>query len=367
MQLGQTLDRLRKAVLNSEKGRTPLWSLIYLGFLFLPFGWQPAAAWWLGPTLLSVPAFLFLYLGSYRQGATATRVVGIALIGLALTPVNPCANTYLAFSCAVAPFRLHRFRHALAFALAIVAAHALECRILGLSLNVIALTALLCVATCVGSFFWMETYRKTAQLRMSHEQIRRLATLAERERIGRDLHDLLGHTLSLIAIKAELAEKLSRRDAESAAREIADVKTIAREALKEVRVAVSGIRAAALEGELAAARALLGSSGVELTAPRLDATLPTEVENGVAMIVREAVTNIHRHSGARRAVIEIQQDADAVLLVVRDDGNGGITRRGNGLTGIGERVSSLAGTLDIQSSPGKGTVVSARLPLPARS
>jgi two-component system sensor histidine kinase DesK len=191
--------------------------------------------------------------------------------------------------------------------------------------------------------------------------------VAERERIGRDLHDLLGHTLSLIAIKAELAEKLSRRDAESAAREIADVKNIAREALKEVRVAVSGIRAAALEGEIAAARALLGSSGVELTAARLDEPLPTEVESGVAMIVREAVTNIHRHSGARHAVIEIQKDADCVLLVVRDDGKGGITRRGNGLVGIGERVRSLAGTLDIESLPGKGTVVSARLPLPARS
>ncbi len=367
MLLGQALERFRKSVLTADKDRTPVWSLIYLGFLFLPLGWQPAAAWWLLPTLLSLPVFLVLYLGSYKKGANAARVAGIALIGFALTPVNPCANTYLAFSCAVAPFALQRIRHSMAFALAIVAVHAVECRILGLSLNLIALTALLCVATCIGSYFWMETYRKTAQLRLSHDEIRRLATVAERERIGRDLHDLLGHTLSLIAIKAELAEKLSRRDAESAAREIADVKNIAREALKEVRVAVSGIRAAALEGELAAARALLGSSGVELMAPRLDDSLPTEVENGVAMIVREAVTNIHRHSGARHAVIEIQKDAESVLLVVRDDGKGGITRRGNGLTGIGERVRSLAGTLDIESLPGKGTVVSARLPLPAQS
>jgi two-component system, NarL family, sensor histidine kinase DesK len=122
-----------------------------------------------------------------------------------------------------------------------------------------------------------------------------------------------------------------------------------------------------LEGEIAAARALLGSSGVELAAPHVETALPAEVETDVAMIVREAVTNIHRHSGARHAIIEIQRDAEAVLLVVRDDGKGGITRRGNGLTGIGERVRSLAGTLDIQSSPGEGTVVSARLPLPARS
>jgi two-component system sensor histidine kinase DesK len=367
MQTVHLLERLRKAVFTADRDRTPLWALVYLAFLFAPFGWQPAQVRWLAPTLLSLPVFLVLYLRSYGQGARVTRVIGMALLGFALMPFNPCANTYLVFSSAVAPFSFPRIRHGILYTLAVLAAYALESLVLGISLSVLAFTSLLCVASCIGSFFFIESFRKNAQLRISHEEIRRLATVAERERIGRDLHDLLGHTLSLIAIKAELAEKLSSRDVESAAREIADVKDIAREALKEVRTAVSGFRAAALEGELAAARALLGSSGVELTASQLDTALPAEVENGVAMIVREAVTNIHRHSGARHAAIEIQKEGEAVVLVVRDDGKGGITRRGNGLTGIGERVRSLAGTLDIRSAPGEGTVVSARLPLPARS
>lgn len=368
MQLAKRLlHQLAGSLALAEKDRMPLWVLIYLGFLFLPLGMWPLRARWLVPTIISIPVFLALYLPSYYKGAKLGKTLGVALLGFALAPVNVYANVYLVYAAALAPFAFRRFRNAFLFTIAVLVAHVIECELMSVSLYVAALTGLLCVATCVGNLFWIETYRKNAQLRMSQEEIRRLATLAERERIGRDLHDLLGHTLSMIAIKSELAEKLAGRDVESAAREIAEVKNIAREALKEVRMAVSGFRAAELEGELAAARALLGSSGVELTTPRLDSALPPEVENSVAMIVREAVTNIHRHAGARHAAIEIRSDAGSVVLVVRDDGKGGIVRRGNGLSGIGERVSQLAGTLEIKSAPGKGTVVSARLPLQAPS
>ncbi|HWG76830.1 MAG TPA: sensor histidine kinase [Steroidobacteraceae bacterium] len=365
MQLAKLWQQFNGAMAFTQKDRLPLWMLIYLGFLFLPL-WGQIQARWLVPTVLSIPLFLALYLPSYYRGAKLGKTFGVALLGFALAPVNVYADIYLVYSAALAPFAFDRFRASLLFVLAVLALHFIECWLTSVPLSVAALTSVLCLATCVASQYWIETYRKNAQLRLSQEEIRKLATLAERERIGRDLHDLLGHTLSMIAIKSELAEKLATRDVEGAAREIADVKNIAREALKEVRMAVSGIRAAALEGELAAARALLGSSGVELTAPQLDAPLPAAVESGVAMIVREAVTNIHRHAGARHAVIEIQNEADAVVLVVRDDGKGGVLKYGNGLTGIGERVRSLAGTLDIQSSR-KGTVLSARLPLPARS
>ncbi len=364
----QSLERLLKGLAAGDKDRMPLWALAYLAFLIMPLGWRPLEAKWVVPTLLSVPVFLALYLPSYRRGARVPNVIGIVLLGYALTPVNAYANVYLVYGAALAPFAFPRFLQALGFTLGLLALYEAECVLVGVIPQYVAgLTALLCLATCIGNQFWIENARKNVELRISHDEIRRLATLAERERIGRDLHDLLGHTLSLIAIKSELAEKLAPRDVERAVREIADVKNIARGALKEVRAAVSGFRAAALEGELAAARALLGSSGVELMAPQLDNPLPAEVESSVAMIVREAVTNIHRHSGARHAAIEIYNEVDALVLVVRDDGKGGIIRRGNGLTGIGERVHSLAGTLDIKSSPGEGTILSARLPLPVRS
>jgi two-component system sensor histidine kinase DesK len=240
------------------------------------------------------------------------------------------------------------------------------------------ITAVVAVAAAASNYMLLENRRKNLALRRSSEEVQRLARVAERERIGRDLHDLLGHTLSLIAIKSELAAKLLDRDRVAAAREVADVTNIAREALKQVRTAVTGIRAAALEGELASARLLLETTGVALKYEHDGALLPAEVETALAMIVREAVTNIQRHAGARRALIRVSLDeragaggagyggagyGKAVLLQVSDDGRGGITQQGNGLSGISERVKSLGGTLHIESPRGKGSVLCVRLPL----
>ena len=135
-----------------------------------------------------------------------------------------------------------------------------------------------------------------------------MARLAERERIGRDLHDLLGHTLSLIAIKSELAAKLMDRDRAAAGREVTEVMNIARDALRQVRTAVTGIRSAAFEGEMASARAMLDTAGVMLKYERDGTMLPPEVETTLAMIVREAVTNIQRHSRAGAASIQVLLD-----------------------------------------------------------
>jgi two-component system, NarL family, sensor histidine kinase DesK len=237
------------------------------------------------------------------------------------------------------------------------------------------ITAVVSVAAAASNYMLLENRRKNLALRRSSEEVQRLARVAERERIGRDLHDLLGHTLSLIAIKSELAAKLLDRDRVAAAREIADVTNIAREALKQVRTAVTGIRAAALEGELASARLLLETTGVALKYEHDGALLPAEVETTLAMIVREAVTNIQRHAGARRALIRVSMDerevagtsgtgrGKGVLLHVSDDGRGGITAHGNGLSGISERAKSLGGTLHIESPRGKGSVLCVRLPL----
>src|SRR6185312_13696741 len=140
---------------------------------------------------------------------------------------------------------------------------------------------------------------KDAQLRLSHEEVRRLAATAERERIGRDLHDLLGHTLSLITLKLELSRKLFDRDHAAARREVEEAEKVARHALAEVRSAVSGIHATDLAAELASARLLLESSGVcmEYAAPPTD--LPQDTERSLSLILREAATNIARHARAR--------------------------------------------------------------------
>ncbi|MDE2249722.1 MAG: sensor histidine kinase, partial [Xanthomonadaceae bacterium] len=206
--------------------------------------------------------------------------------------------------------------------------------------------------------------QRNAELQLSHDEVRRLAALAERERIGRDLHDLLGHTLSLITLKLELSRKLFDRDSEAARREVEEAEKVARHALAEVRSAVSGIRAADLAAELASARLLLESSRVQLSYGHPPVDLPADTERGLSLILREAVTNIARHADASQARIELLREPGRVCLQVSDNGRGGIDVDGNGLRGMRERVHAMGGTLRIDSPRGQGTRLQVSVPVP---
>lgn len=359
---------------------------MYLAFLFMPgLFHQQHNVGWLRPTLLTLPVFCLLYLWSTRQSGRSAvpALIGIAMLDYVLFPWNPFSNIYLIYTGALLPFALSGFLRPLLLTFVLLAIHVTEDFFLGFPPIGAAFTVLLAIGCCLGNSAMVESRLKSEALQLSHQEIRRLAAIAERERIGRDLHDLLGHTLSLIAIKSELAGKLMARDRETAASEVADVTRIARDALRQVRIAVTGMRTAALEGEFASAHALLESSGLKLTVERDTATLPVEIETALAMIVREATTNIQRHAAAHNARIEVRvrdrgwgEGSDApdegecpagalnqVVLTVSDDGRGGISRHGTGLAGIGERVRSLGGSLEIDSPRGKGTVLRARFPL----
>jgi two-component system sensor histidine kinase DesK len=196
---------------------------------------------------------------------------------------------------------------------------------------------------------------RNAELRLTQAEVRRLATVAERERIGRDLHDLLGHTLSVVALKSELAGKLLDRDPAAARAQIREVEEVARNALAQVREAVAGIRAAGLEAEIAAARLALLSADVHLDQRLAPVAMDGKVELTFAMALREAVTNIIRHASATRVEVELSTDDKGLRLVIADDGRGGVERPGNGLSGMRERLHALGGRLDVDSPPGAGT------------
>ena len=203
------------------------------------------------------------------------------------------------------------------------------------------------VAVFSGNYFQAETVRKRAELKLSHEEVRRLAALAERERIGRDLHDLLGHTLSLVALKSDLAGRLIDRDPQAARNEINEVSRVARDALAQVRRAVTGIRAAGLAAELASARLLLESDGVTLRYDAQEVALPADLETVLALSLREAVTNIQRHARATIAEVALSSTPGHVVLRIRDNGVGSAAVPGNGLGGMRERVESRGGRLRI--------------------
>jgi len=351
-----------------DLGWTPFYWLGYLGFLFIPvlFGWID----WRGIviTVSTVPPFLWLYFRAMHctERTVLLPILGIAALAYLLVPFNQFANTYMIFVAASAAF-LGSLPLALATFGLLLGLFALEIWLLGLTMFTAVIALLVGTAVCAGNYQWRQKHRKDAELRLSHEEIRRLAQLAERERIGRDLHDLLGHTLSLIALKSELARKLMDRDPVAAGAEIAEVERVARDALAQVRRAVTGIRAAAIRPELASARLLLDGAGVQFDYSVADITLAPAQETCLALVLREAVTNIHRHARAGRVEASLRRERDSAVFTIIDDGCGGASDPGNGLRGMGERLRALGGELRIVSPRGEGTRLVASLPVAPQS
>jgi two-component system sensor histidine kinase DesK len=321
---------------------------------------------WKIPTFASFAVFLVLfYRVYYRSHAQVTTcALAVAALGFAVTPFNPGAQGYIIYACAFLGMR-HSSREALRDMLVVLVLYAGEW--IWLQFTWVYLLNAVCVGLAIGlmNTNFMRKYEREIELKLSHDEVRRLAAFAERERIGRDLHDLLGHTLSLITLKSELANRLFDRDAATAKREMADVERIARDALAQVRRAVSGIRAAGFAAELASAKLLLESNGVRLDYELVDLPLPAEIETVLAMTVREGVTNIQRHARASRARVHLTVQRARLVLCVEDDGRGGAIEPGNGLCGMRERLATIGAELRIESARGRGTKVIASLPVPA--
>lgn len=319
---------------------------------------------WLVPTLASYAVFLVLFYCAYYRDRRFVPwcVAGFAVLGYTVTPFNAGAHGYLIYACAFLAFCAGS-RTALLGMATLLGLHALEWLLLGWP--PVYLVGGIIVGLAVGLMNLAMVRRMQAQaaLRLSHDEVRRLASLAERERIGRDLHDLLGHTLSLVALKSELACKLVERDPQAARRELAEVTRVAREALSQVRSAVTGIRSAGLAAELASARLLLESDGIAFEYELPPVVLPPVAETVLSMTLREAVTNVQRHARARHVQVRLRVDGDDVELSVRDDGRGGAIAPGNGLCGMRERIEAENGRLRVDSTPGRGTCVQAWLPL----
>jgi two-component system sensor histidine kinase DesK len=203
-----------------------------------------------------------------------------------------------------------------------------------------------------------------AELVEAREELARSAVAEERLRFARDLHDLLGHSLSLIALKSELAGRLAERDPARAREEMADVEAAARRALAEVRDAVSGYREVSLAQALAEARSALSAAGITLRSPVPGDPLPGAMDAVLGWVVREATTNVLRHSGARSVTVDLVQGGSDVTLTVTDDGTGATTgSSGAGLAGLAERVAVLGGRLVAGPAGSSGFRLAVSLPV----
>jgi two-component system sensor histidine kinase DesK len=347
-------------------GKMPYLWLFSLSYMLFKYLFAPVDALELGLLALTFAVFVPLYLYSYWVSGRRTCVCILltCLIGALWAPYNLGAATFFIFGAAlcagIAPVRNAYRMLGVVLALAAVVAFTVAQSWIGMLVPVLAGGIPIGLA-CI----------KDAALRLSREQLQRkqdevehMARIAERERISRDLHDLLGHSLSLIALKAELAGKLAGRDAEACRREIGDIETAARQALAEVRGAVTGYRQSGLAQALAAARASLAAAGVELREEVQRLALAPAAEHVLALALREAVTNVVRHAGARLCAVSLLREQGEAVLKVADDGCLRDVRalsRGNGLTGMQERTAAIGGSLVMRA--GAGLVLEVRVPL----
>ena len=350
----------------------PWFGMVYLFFVYLPLFFMPvvpdrAIVASLVATALFVPIYLVFFSARLRHHRR-TRVALLlctAALGYALVPFNPGGNAFVIYAMVMAASILDARRTVL-LSLAMVGLLAWQFWTvmpnLVYAVGSVAVVAVIGTMAAAGVLYARERSRRQVELMLTQDEVRRLAGMAERERIGRDLHDLLGHTLSVVALKSELAGKLIQRDPAAARVQIGEVEEVARQALAQVREAVAGIRAAGLQAELAAARLALLSADVSFDQRLPAVELPEKVEAALAMALREAVTNVIRHAGARRVEVELVEAADEWQLSISDDGRGGIGHHGNGLTGMDERLRALGGSVEIGSTPGAGTRVLLRVP-----
>lgn len=336
--------------------------LVYLS-MFILYGVLARAT----PTLVvfhvaAIAVFLALYFrGWWLEGRRlAPIVVALTALGVVCIPWNPGASVFFIYAAGFVG-DIARPAVAVRWLGGIALVVALETLVVGLRPEAWIPALLLTLLIGGANVAFAEKRRADIRLRLARDEVEHMAKVAERERIARDLHDLLGHTLSVIVLKSELAAKLAERDPARSATEIRDVERISREALAEVRRAVQGYRELTLEESLAQARHALLAGGVSLEVDVARVPLAPKTEGVIALVLREAVTNVIRHARATRCVVRMQVEHGVLALTVADDGVGGEVRPGTGMAGMKSRVEEQGGRFVHDGR--HGTTVRIELPL----
>ena len=335
-----------------------IWLVYSIFFIVLPLQQHSMRAWIEFSAAYAI--FLALYVGMVFASSRKIQLLlllGLVVLGIAYFPINSGACGMFIYVAAFVPFIAESTAVGVTTIASVCGIMVVEGWLLHFSPWSWLLCAFIALSVGAGNMMAAQRMRAGMKLGRAYEEMAHLAKVAERERIARDLHDVLGHTLSVVVLKSELAGKLMDRDPERARREIGEVENIARKALSEVRETISGYRAEGLAAEIARAQKTLEAAGVTLECPANPPQMQATEETVLSLVVREAVTNIVRHAQASHCLLDIQAGAAGTALVLADDGRGGVRQEGNGLRGMRERVESLGGKLRIESGSGTKLVI----------
>ena len=339
--------------------------LIWLPFMFWffvdPYWKHASLSYSIINTFVGI-LFVVLYLQAFAGGGRIRLVCTLIMLGIAVavTPYNANGATLLIYCAAAGSFTTQR-RRVLALMMVEAAVLLFYSYRLHLDVGFWASMLLLVILVSLANHFSAVSHCQKEELRLANTEIAHLAKVAERERIARDLNDVLGHTLSLITLKSELARKLVDRDPERAKLEMQDVENTSRAALADVREAIRGYRSDGFFAELSRARAALETAGVTMKSDTVAMQLSPAQESVLAMVLREAVTNVVRHADAQRCEVRLLKQDSLCRLEIADDGCGCDDPEGNGLRGMRERLQSIGGSLERLT--GQGTRLVIQLPL----
>ncbi len=360
-----------------SEARGRLYALIWLAFLIYPVMdlFTPHLPTWrraVGVAGLAVFLATYIWAWSGRppslSGRTFTSVGVTVVLGLTLSAtLGPAWLGLFVYAAALAGW-LRSTRAAAATVTAVTLAGAFSAWTVGAGGQGGGALVLTAGLTGIAMMGISQLVRMAQALRTARDDVARLAAADERLRIARDVHDLLGHSLSVIALKSELAQRLLPTDPGRAAEELQAVQAVARRSLAEVRATVAGYRQPTLDEALADGRATLEAAGIRCAFLHGAGPLPTAIDSALAWVVREAATNVLRHSRASSCQVRTWRSGGAVLLAVTDDGQGGAHNAGEhqggtGRAGMRERLTAIGGSLELGAAPGRGLRLEARVPL----
>lgn len=316
--------------------------------------------------LIIYTVFVVLFFQATRLSGKAViwPIIAIIILSAVGASINPGTNALFGYAAFFSGYYFLR-KYAVILLLSNLIAQIFAALILDLLSPYFLGPSLACSLSLFvyGIFSQKEYFHVCLQLK-KNQQIEQLAAIAERERIARDMHDLLGHSLSSLALKSELAEKLADREQFDAAKqEISEVAELARQTLSEVRYAVTGLKQRGLSAALEKLNNQLKHMQFE-TQFYTDVTdLPPMIESTLIMLSKEWITNILRHSKGNRVAISVIATSNNVKLNIGDNGKITNIKPGNGIEGMRSRVAELQGTLDIKHND--GVKLEVNIPLPS--
>lgn len=345
---------------QSELGVLPYVWLVYLFIFILPAIINPVQDWKLWATLASAIGFLFLYFYTFWQNARITLycILAILLLGMISATFNPGASVFFVYSAAFC-VQLNSKKKAKTMVFLIAFFAALYSYVMTMPAYFYLPAIVISILIGMVNIYEAELKAKNKQLRVSQDELRKAAATAERERIARDLHDIIGHTFSLITIKAQLAQKLIAKDTEKALKEVQDLEQLSRDAMAEVRGTVTQYQTRDISSEISKAKILMQSAEIDFDCV-IDGIPASKIINStVAFVIRELMTNLVKHANADHCELHLQQTDKACHLRISDNGKlkQQDIQEGNGLRGIRERINALNGHVNFKIEKGFNAII----------